>query len=106
MEVPTLGRPWATLTMLLSPFLVTNIPDRVLVPVHAHEERRLPAQPLLTASPRTSAREPADIFMSQSCEGLPEPAFAGEVITASVTATRLGQNTLLRILHTAGGRAL
>jgi hypothetical protein len=37
---------------------------------------------------------------------LPEPAFAGEVITASVTATRLGQNTLLRILHTAGGRAL
>ena len=40
--------------------------------------------------------------MSQSCEGLPEPAFAGEVMTASVTATRLGQNTLLRILHTAG----
>ena len=40
--------------------------------------------------------------MSQSCEGLPEPAFAGEVMTASVTATSLGQNTLLRVLPLRG----
>ena len=57
----------------------------------------LPAQSLPMASPRTSARELADIFMSQSCEGLPEPASAGEVM-ASVAATRTGQNTLMRIL--------